>query len=131
MKFSEIKSIVDRFDGFDGAVVQSISFNSQQSISEREIIISLRAFSVSENAKTGWRLVSITAFDHPIFSWFETTKNTNLVLNFPVVISEVEGNIIIDFDPLHATSNKSSIKLSPFFIGARSLSISVVEIESR
>lgn len=131
MILSEIQSVLDRFDGFDGAVVQSISFHSQQGIGEREIIISLRAFSISENAEPGWKLVSITAFNHPIFSWLETTKNTNLVLNYPVVISEVEGNFIIDFDPLHAVSNNSSIKLSPFFIGGRSLSISVVAIENR
>ncbi len=122
MMLAELTTVAERFGGFDGAIVQSLSFQAGPSVQESVVILNLLAYSEWEGREGGWKQVILTATDLPEFGWLETSKNTNLVLNYPVKILEQGRKLIVDFDPLHPVD-----KVSSFFIGGRELSLLITE----
>ena len=126
MTLHQIKTFLAEFDGFDGAVIQSLTVHNT-SAQSRQITLVLKAFRSSQGSDGCWKLISIVATDHVIFSWIESPQNTNLVLNYPVEVLAHDDRLIVDLDPLHRAECPLGIKLSSFFIGGCCLSAALHE----
>lgn len=118
MNADDLENIINSYNGFDGAIVLEVGFETMTSPSERNAWITLHAFFSAENAfNSGWKKIKIAAREEVSFSWRETPKNTNLVLNYPAEIKVNGKQIFLDFDPLHAKISDVGIILSDFYIG--------------
>jgi hypothetical protein len=94
------------------------------------VSIALNAYSVLHFGKgegNGWGKLLITANRDIVFSWVETPRNTNIVLNYPVAVFKSDNVIGIDFDPLHKAAYSGMPAISRFFIGGRDVEIEIIK----
>ncbi len=122
---SEILEFLRRFNGFNGAVVLSFRVNFGTSDDDSEVIFKLKAYCDDSGSEHGWHQVVIHVRKRVIFSWVESSWDTNLVLNFPVRLIEWNDLQIIDFDPLHARQKELGLAVSEWFVGGLDVSISI------
>ncbi|WP_442484992.1 hypothetical protein [Aeoliella sp. SH292] len=124
-----IDAMLRRFGGFNGAVVQAIDFCTSAGKIERTATIHLLAFDEEAVSKDAWTQVRVAARGGAVFSWIETSRLSNLALNWPVTQVVGDGMTFIDFDPLHPAPTSIGPILSHYFIGGREISIEVVDVE--
>lgn len=107
----------------NGAVIISLSVNFGISEEDSEVICQTKVFCDDSGNENGWHQIFLHVRKRVMFSWVESSWDTNLVLNFPVRIIDWDGVQIIDFDPLHARQKHPGLTVSDWFIGGLEVSI--------
>ncbi|GLR13041.1 hypothetical protein GCM10007907_18310 [Chitinimonas prasina] len=125
-----VNAIIEQYGGFDGAVVLGMGFDLGVSNLDRSVWIILRAYcEYADEGLPDWYSLRIEARGNVVHAWEEAPWNTNLVLNYPVTIVQLDERIVIDFDPLHAVGVRDG-GLSRFYLGGESIDIQVISAPS-
>jgi hypothetical protein len=122
----ELIKLLGDFGWLDGAVVESLELTNRTH-EPRKAEIVLRAFYEGNDFDQGWKFIRIIAVDHVMLGWIELSRNSNLVINYPAEILVLDNCLVIDFDPLHKSQFANGVALSCFFIGARELTLSLLD----
>lgn len=123
-----IESFIERFEGFDGAVVKGIEYKSSSKANDSEITLILRAIDCNASGTTpfsGEVTLKITVKGNIEFRIWEPGGGVNVVINDKVVGYYYDGKAYINFDPLHSKDWETNgwsldeIRRSSFYVGGK------------
>lgn len=123
-----IDSFIERFEGFDGAVIKCIEYSSGSESDNCELAITLQAtdnFASGSTPFSGGVTIKILIVGNVEFRIWEPGGGVNVVLNDEVVSYCYDDKIYINFDPLHSKNWETKgwsideIRNSSFYVGGR------------